>query len=404
MARPSLLKCCACSPLPPRHKPLRKWMHTLVAAVPWEPAADSKIVRATGCSCAAATTVAENGGMRSWYHTTRWACWRTLLHTLQETVWLSNTTSDIQLCLLACGPPQNSERWGKRALQFPFPVELTGMLEQFMACRRLLLADASVRTLFVTSTGLPFSGSSFTKYWKDMLARHEAAAIFPPRLLRHIFVVSTGCCLLPAAALSAVALPVACCLLPAATLVANALPAARCCSTGCCCTVCCCTGCCCTACCLLPSAALSAAALPVARCLRSVACCCNTGCCCTACCPLLQHGLLLHSLLLHCLLLHCLLLHCLLPVAALSAAARPVACCLLHAACCCTGCCCIACCPLLQHWLLLHCLLLHCLLPAAALSAAALRVACCLLLQHWLLLHCMLPVAAALAAVALPAA
>lgn len=73
-------------------------------------------------------------------------------------------------------------------LQFVLPPELDQMVKSYVHGYRQLLAGTGVQALFVANNGQPFTSSSFCAYWKGLLQAADAAAIFPPRLLRHVFV------------------------------------------------------------------------------------------------------------------------------------------------------------------------------------------------------------------------
>lgn len=73
-------------------------------------------------------------------------------------------------------------------LHFTLPQELADLLHQLLKIHCHLGTRPGVKNLFVSPTGLAFSSSNFNSYWKGILIDGEAAAVFPPRLLRHCFV------------------------------------------------------------------------------------------------------------------------------------------------------------------------------------------------------------------------
>ena len=78
-------------------------------------------------------------------------------------------------------------RWGKRAIRFLLPDPLVALVRSLMQQHHHLRAEG-VTALFVSATGKPFSPSNFCRYWQQLLEKGHQAAVFPPRLLRHIFI------------------------------------------------------------------------------------------------------------------------------------------------------------------------------------------------------------------------
>lgn len=52
------------------------------------------------------------------------------------------------------------------------------------------IRQPGVLHLFLNASGAPFKSSSFCHYWRELQIRHDANAVMPPRLLRHVFVTS----------------------------------------------------------------------------------------------------------------------------------------------------------------------------------------------------------------------
>lgn len=85
---------------------------------------------------------------------------------------------------------KSSKKWGNRAIRFRLPNELAEMLAVYEQEYRPVLVRGrpETLTLFVTATGLPFSGPTFTAYWKDLMTKSKVGTAFCPRRLRHVFV------------------------------------------------------------------------------------------------------------------------------------------------------------------------------------------------------------------------
>lgn len=78
-------------------------------------------------------------------------------------------------------------RWGNRAIQVWLPEEMQVTLHMLMEGGHRRLAAEGTNTLFVSTTGLPFTSSNYCAYWQAMMSAGEAAAVCPPRMLRHVF-------------------------------------------------------------------------------------------------------------------------------------------------------------------------------------------------------------------------
>lgn len=74
---------------------------------------------------------------------------------------------------------------GRVSIRLPVPEPLVPLAKLYCEHAWYVLTHASEepRTLFLTSTGLPFKASRFSQYWRAMMAPRLSAS-FPPRLLR----------------------------------------------------------------------------------------------------------------------------------------------------------------------------------------------------------------------------
>ncbi len=77
---------------------------------------------------------------------------------------------------------KNERRWGKRAITFGLPQELSMILEKYLEARTLLARPECPYLLVTPRDGIRITISRFSQIWARILARWEAGAYFPPQV------------------------------------------------------------------------------------------------------------------------------------------------------------------------------------------------------------------------------